>query len=645
MSLRRIILFILIICSALSAETARHRKRVEDRNAWHVQRLAVHGAKLVRATVLRSQLSLKPFLFRHPVFSRMRLSMDTASLATYYHDRGYFRSAVSIGKMDFDSSRKSVSIIINVNEGTPTTVYAIRTSGFSIDSLHDPALFGKLYAGSPCDASLIATARENILNHFLAKGYLEATIETKIVFHTDSSQADVVYVLKRGSVIRVKSIMVKGNVKTKPNVAARECTFEPGDTLTQDHVKNTVDQLYKTGLFEYVTVSIHPPEIDSLPAEPRQIDVIVQEKKFFAAEIGIGVNNSDSVKIDKLMIAPRVSGQISYGNMFGIGIKPSLSSGASLSEQEVRLGIYVPRIFGLHINANGEVAGIHEITTRYKKYAITSTEAIGIIPFRKGSISLAHSTEIDPQLDTLSSDTSHGFVSSSRPLTHELSTGLTIDTRDDYFSPKRGVFGNIDFAVSGLNSSRKDEFVRLESGLRLYNSFGTNFVFCTAARIGVMNPLRTESSIPQDKLFTLGGPTTLRCYPQGKAGPTLGIYDTASKRDTYTDKVSGGNAYLVFNVAEIRYPIYKAMTGAVFADAGNLWNHSQAGINHAFSLLDLREMTWCVGLGLRLKLPFGKVRFDAGMLVRQGEQNNPAYEKGYASTKGFALQIAMGEAF
>ncbi len=53
---------------------------------------------------------------------------------------------------------------------------------------------------------------------------------------------------------------------------------------------------------------------------------------------------------------------------------------------------------------------------------------------------------------------------------------------------------------------------------------------------------------------------------------------------------------------ELRFPIYKALHGGVYWDAGNVF-----GLAKQFRLSDLRHS---VGAGLRFVLPFGAIRFD-----------------------------------
>jgi outer membrane protein assembly factor BamA len=61
--------------------------------------------------------------------------------------------------------------------------------------------------------------------------------------------------------------------------------------------------------------------------------------------------------------------------------------------------------------------------------------------------------------------------------------------------------------------------------------------------------------------------------------------------------------------AELRFPIYGAIDGALFADFGNLWVNPSYIYEHAITLRA------DVGPGIRLQTPVGPLVFDYGINV------------------------------
>ena len=117
--------------------------------------------------------------------------------------------------------------------------------------------------------------------------------------------------------------------------------------------------------------------------------------------------------------------------------------------------------------------------------------------------------------------------------------------------------------------------------------------------------------IPFVKQYFSGGPYSVRAFRIRSLGP--GTYD--EQTDTNSDGTffdQTGNIRLEAN-AEYRFPIYSFLKGALFVDAGNIWN-SEA--NPAFNGDDkftsnfINELGIGAGFGLRIDVQGFVIRFD-----------------------------------
>lgn len=117
--------------------------------------------------------------------------------------------------------------------------------------------------------------------------------------------------------------------------------------------------------------------------------------------------------------------------------------------------------------------------------------------------------------------------------------------------------------------------------------------------------------LPFEKGFFVGGANSIRAWKLKSLGP-------GSFRDTsgFYDKI--GDVRLELN-AEIRFPIYSFIRGALFVDAGNTWYSKKRdnflGGEFKFNRF-FKEIAIGGGLGLRLDFSFFVVRIDAAVPFR-----------------------------
>lgn len=123
-----------------------------------------------------------------------------------------------------------------------------------------------------------------------------------------------------------------------------------------------------------------------------------------------------------------------------------------------------------------------------------------------------------------------------------------------------------------------------------------------------------STSVPLDKLFYCGGSTSMR----GWQARTLGPGANTLLSDIFVIPAQLGDMKIEAN-AEYRFPLAWKLEGALFMDAGNIWDFpvrsedlTELSAESTFSLKTI-AMDW--GLGLRLNLDFILLRLDAGIRI------------------------------
>lgn len=131
--------------------------------------------------------------------------------------------------------------------------------------------------------------------------------------------------------------------------------------------------------------------------------------------------------------------------------------------------------------------------------------------------------------------------------------------------------------------------------------------------VGAALPYGNSAEIPFERLFYAGGPNSMRGWQARTLGPGGVQYDT----DTLSYPVQLGNFRLEANV-EYRFPVYKVLQGAVFADVGNVWHIGRGGegvpTGSRFRLDGFyRQLGVSGGLGARFDFDFFLFRVDWGL--------------------------------
>ncbi len=230
------------------------------------------------------------------------------------------------------------------------------------------------------------------------------------------------------------------------------------------------------------------------------------------------------------------------------------------------------------------------------------------------------------------------------------------DTRDRQFDPSRGdlltvdyalalkaLGGNLSFSKLLANYSRYYKMNRVrETVLAARVQFGMARIFNPSDRNddGVIDD--TDRRLPISERFFSGGSTTLRGFGFEEAGPRVvapecffrqvpgacGRFFNEKGEEVPLNPFSipiGGNALAVVNL-EARVgltrniqavPFYDG--GNVFRSAGDIFRKCQPNASDPFAQNACAVWTHTVGLGLRVKTPFGPLAVDYGYVLNPAE--------------------------
>jgi outer membrane protein insertion porin family len=174
------------------------------------------------------------------------------------------------------------------------------------------------------------------------------------------------------------------------------------------------------------------------------------------------------------------------------------------------------------------------------------------------------------------------------------------DTRDDRFRPTTGSMNRLSFKYAGgfLLGDNNFYTTNLDSGWYFPLPWW-KFVLALHGNMAYASG-HSGDPLPVFERLYCGGTNTVRGYKQRGIGPM-----DEAKNPT------GGNKRVVFNL-ETHFPIYEAMSGLIFFDAGNVYEENDDLFSHSLRM--------SVGIGMRIYTPIGPMRLDWGYKLLRREE-------------------------
>ena len=185
--------------------------------------------------------------------------------------------------------------------------------------------------------------------------------------------------------------------------------------------------------------------------------------------------------------------------------------------------------------------------------------------------------------------------------------------------------------------------------------FGKKSKSALATRIlvGAGTGYGNSISLPFEKLFWAGGAYSLRAWQARTVGPGYAQQDS-----TFSIPNQTGDIRLEANI-EYRFPLFWSFDGAVFVDAGNVWNIKRDYTEeNGNSTLDTyrkegvfefdnfyRHIAADWGIGLRLNLGFALLRLDWGLKIYDPPTDKWMGPDDWFKKGNYGLQFGVGYPF
>jgi outer membrane protein insertion porin family len=598
-------------------------------------------------------------------FDSSNIQIDLNALQSFYTANGFFQAKFSY-RYEIDTVDNEADLTYVVEENTPSTFGDFHLFGFNhvpdymMDFIIRDVYVDQQVRYNQEDVQIRIDKVITILNNL---GFLYADFDSMVVFKdTVNNKADMNYYFTPGIQYSIDSIIVKKSGEGSDYVEeqlVRDLTgLKLGDIFNLEKIRRSQVRLYRTGIFNSVTLST--PDEDSVSSSniPLIVDgtiglmnelspEIIMNNQQSAFNIGLGatyVRKNFLGKARKLTISSSFGIQDIFNIEFGGLIKKfSFRDTTLLGYFDSRIVLEQPFRYARPIYATLENyvtidKQVFYNNTRYGSKLSLEFEMprYTFLNFLKTSYNVEVSNEVYRTFND----------SLSKKLISIIGAEFGSSNIDNIVFPTRGY--NLSFQIEEANSlpyliykAFDDEFndalfYKAVITGSIFGSYGRirNYIFATKLKIGYLQPFVGDyGGIPLNRTFYAGGSNSVRGWRARDLIP-----DKAPDVPSFLSDIGKGGTFLVEGSIESRLRFAESFGTAVFVDYGNTW----IGYN------DFRfdRVAVATGFGVRYYSPVAPFRLDFGFKLYDPDTKKVLWNNWDKSVfKNIEIHFGIGEAF
>lgn len=425
--------------------------------------------------------------------------------------RGYISADAGATKLVYSPDSLTARLVISVDEGRPSVLRNLTVLGVNDVQPFDRRL--RELTGSVYSSSRLEELIQSMLDYYENNGFPFAAVHiNSILFAKDSSAgmpaeiADVQISVDTGKYARIDMIEVRGSTKTKDYVVLREARLKMGMPYSQKVIEEIPAKVNRLKFFEPVQVP----------------DFYMNSKN--QGILSIGIKDRQTNTFDGVIgyVPGESSGKGGYiTGLVNISLKNLLGTGRSAAvkwqkidrnSQELDLRYLEPWLLGYPFNVSLGLYQIKQDTSYVARKVSSAVEFLAT-----GEISASLSLQLESVIPAISAYGLAPKVYNSSLTT--TGVNLKVDTRDDIYSPRRGIYFLNSYYFSRKKINGPKEYIqnvektdinlqRLEVDFGIYREVFRHQVAAAEFHGRELRGSFTEVS----DLYRMGGMRTLRGY-------------------------------------------------------------------------------------------------------------------------------------
>lgn len=606
-----------------------------------VRSLAIEGVTDVDTDAIVAVLGTRvsgrlPILGRDYAFDRAEFQKDLYRIVAFLSDNGFPRARVTHVDIDEPEGTDDVHLTVHVQQGPPVMVDRVETFGFEVLADEDQAAVARLIRLIPGQRRLqedVRRTRAATLAVLQERGFAHAAVDVLEGEGRTPGAVSMIIVADPGPLTTFGPVTVRGNTSVSDGRIRSLLTFREGDLFRLSKLQDSQRRLLNREIFQFVTIAPTPGVPAEAPTVP--VDVTLTQGKSRRVSVAPGFGSEERA---------RVVGTVRHLNVFGGARTAQVQAKWSSLDRGARVGFEEPSLFRRGISMSSSVQYWYADEPAYslltsggrvtlarelsrsdpvtRRQALTTASLTFVNEYEDFTISdfALQDLTFRDELIALGLDPTRG---AGQGTLVALGFDLQRNTTPNLIDARRGYLAQLHVEQAGGWLPGDFNYREYTGELRAYATVARRAVFAGRVRAGTIDtdgPL--AGNVPFFKRYFLGGASSLRGWGRFQVSPLSG-----------SGLPIGGHSMLETSV-EARIPVVGNLSSVLFLDAGNAWRES-------FDV-NLDELQYSAGTGVRYLTPIGPVRFDIGY------QLNPIeglLVDGEPEPRRWRLHFSIGQAF
>ncbi|VIO79978.1 Outer membrane protein assembly factor BamA [Bradyrhizobium ivorense] len=609
------------------------------------------------------------FLGNNDVYDPDRVEADRDLIRRFYLKNGYADAIVVAALTEYDPGKKGFLVTFRIEEGQQYRVSSVdfrsTIANFDISTLRG---YSRVSVGSLYNVEQVEKSVEEMQIEASRRGFAFAMVRPAGDRNFDAHTVSIVFNVDEGPRSYIERINLRGNTRTRDYVILREFDISEGDAYNRALVDRAERRLKNLDFFKSVKLTTEPGS----SSDRVVLNVDIEEKSTGDFSVSGGYSTTDGALAEV---------SISERNLLGRGLYGKASVTYGQYTRGASLSFVEPYLFGQRLALGLDLTYRQQLASDYTSYGVTTlgfSPRIGLALREDLSLQLRYSLYeqnislssaynncnnnannaslafnptpnyiknvlggIDPTNAIDSGFYGYGCYAdgeSALPVRKELADGtswtssvgytLTYNTLDNNKNPTDGLL--IDFKQDFAGVGGDVSYLKTAVDAKYYTPLVSDLVGLIHLQGGILSKIGDQDLRMLDH-FQMG-PNLVRGFATNGIGPRdITYWNLGAAGDAL-----GGTKYWGASF-ELQMPFWflpkeVGLKGAVYADAGSLWDYqgptswsatgevnTAACPNCGLQYDDSSIVRTSVGVGLIWASPFGPLRFDYAVPLSKGK--------------------------